>query len=156
MQNDRRITLLKFYVISRVSTHVSRLSRSYLKAVKFARITTTINYAKLHYWRKVVMRLTVAYVRFHFGLRRHGIPASRNARWQQRNSIRRLTLRGRRDFWCALTSFTALWSCFPFRGEPVHRSAAVGSRGVSKSKMEYWIKRYAIHRHAHTHIHTRI
>lgn len=95
MQNDRRIMSLKLYVISCASICPPIVS-IILNVDKFARITTTINYAKLYYRRKVVMRL--ACVRFHFGLRRHGISASRNARWQQRNSIRRLTLRGRRDF----------------------------------------------------------
>lgn len=61
-QNDRRITLLKFYVVSRASIHVPPIVSIVLNAVKFARITTTINYAKLR-WCKVVMRLTVAYVR---------------------------------------------------------------------------------------------
>jgi len=134
MQNDRRITLLKFYVISRASTHVSRLSRSYLKAVKFARMTTTINYAKLHCWRKSLCgsrsRTCVfisVYVDMVFLLRE--MPGGSNEiafdGWHYVEGV----ISDAR-----LQAFTALWSCFPFRGEPVHRSAAVGSRGVSKSK----------------------
>lgn len=131
------ITLLKFYVRSFVRLDMrAPIVSIVLNTVKFARITTTINYAKLHCWRKVVMRLTVACVRFHFDLRRHGVPASRNARWQQRNSIRRLTLRGRRDFWCALTSVYDALIMLSFQERAlIHWSpTAVGFRGVSKSK----------------------
>lgn len=154
-----RITLLKFYVHSFVRFDMrAPIVSIVLNTVKFARITMAINYTKLHCWRKVVMRLTIACVRFHFDLRRHGIPASRNVRWQQQNSIRRLTLRGRRDFWCALTSVydALIMLSFQKRAD----TSIVGCGWLSwrfkvkapPTQMEYWIKRYAIHTQARTQI----
>jgi len=120
---------------------------------------TTINYAILHCWRKVVMRLTVACMCFHFGLHRHGIlyfcempGGSNEIAFDGWHYVEGVISDAR------LQAFTALWSCFPFRGEP---GTSIGCGQLSwrfkvkapPTQMEYWIKRYA---HTDTYILPRI